>query len=136
MSSKKPDREILADIVQNHNVTDPAVKNEFHATGKRFLKAIVSAMGLDKGSYEIRSNKGGEAVSGEVVLHAEGIYIYLTADMNGKFYYRKVKSRKDYVGETNHFFNFEDIKTETGIIQFVRNCILVMNGKQPERFQS
>jgi hypothetical protein len=38
------------------------------------LAHLARALQLPEGSYEIRSSKGGNTVSGEVTLHAEHVY--------------------------------------------------------------
>ena len=63
-------------------------------------------MALAPGSFEIRSNKAGVAVSGEVTLHHDRAYIQV-----GQFglssghgiLIRTCKGRKDYTGGPNHF---------------------------------
>jgi hypothetical protein len=86
-------------------------KQDFHRTGRRVLKAIATQMGLPEGSYDIRSNLGGIAVSGEITLHGENIYIkFSQSTMDGnQFFYRKCNGRKDYSGERNHWMKYEDL---------------------------
>ena len=46
-------------------------KRAFHATGRKRLKSLAAALGFEPGSYDLRSNLGGIAVSGEVTMHHE-----------------------------------------------------------------
>ena len=70
------------------------------------LKKLAAELGLAPGSFEIRSNKAGIAVSGEVTLHHDRAYIQV-----GQFglssghgiLIRTCKGRKDYTGGPNHF---------------------------------
>lgn len=88
-------------------------KETFHALAKRACKQIAEALGLPKGSYDIRSNMGGIAVSGEVTLHAEHIYIQLGVGMlAGAFMYRSCKSRKDYSGGRNCWMLWEELASD------------------------
>lgn len=48
-------------------------KRQFASKGKKVLKALAEFMGLVKGTYDIRWNPGGIAVSGDIILHGESI---------------------------------------------------------------
>lgn len=81
-------------------------KEAFHRAGRKFLKALATAAGLQPGQYDIRSNKGGIAVSGEVTLHADHAYVQLSESAmhrGGSVLYRTCEGRKDYTGGTNHW---------------------------------
>lgn len=69
------------------------VKAAFHTAARAFLKGL----GIPG---DIRSNKGGPAVSGEVTLHGDSVYIQLSADSEW-FFFRTCKGRKDYTGGRN-----------------------------------
>ncbi len=85
---------------------DEAQKRRFHATARSRLKQLAAELRLPHGSFEVRSNKGGIAVSGEVTLHHDQAYIQV-----GQFglssghgiLIRTCKSRRDYTGGPNHF---------------------------------
>lgn len=89
-----------------------ARKELFHSLGKKFLKAIATALDLKKGEFEVRSNQAGIAVSGEVTLHTNHIYVQLSEHSFGRrgisILYRTCKGQKDYTGGQN---NFADIDT-------------------------
>lgn len=83
-----------------------ALKEDFHKQGQVFLKGLAMALGLVAGTYEVRSNKGGIAVSGEVTLHSEDIYLQLSESSTGpgvQVLYRTCNGRKDYCGHQNRF---------------------------------
>jgi len=84
-------------------------KMKFHRLGKKVAKRIADALGLPAGSYDIRSNLGGIAVSGEVTLHGEDIYIQFSAPTYSDFgiMYRSCKGRKDYTGGSNNRMTIE-----------------------------
>jgi hypothetical protein len=132
---KQHDRKFLSQIVSRnevHGYDDGKDKRNFHLVGSRVLRAIAGDIGLEKDEFEVRSNKGGVAVSGEVILHADNLYIQFYANGTGKFLYRRCKSRQDYCGETNYWFSFEELATDEGILKFVRNCINTMNRRKIE----
>ena len=60
-----------------------AQKRSFHATGRKRLKALATALGLEAGSFDVRSNLGGIAVSGEVTLHGEHLYVQICQPATG-----------------------------------------------------
>ncbi|KAA3442046.1 hypothetical protein C7I87_32575 [Mesorhizobium sp. SARCC-RB16n] len=48
---------------------DEQQKRRFHTTGRSKLKKLAAELALPPGSYDLRSNKAGIAVSGEITLH-------------------------------------------------------------------
>jgi hypothetical protein len=80
-------------------------KQKFHLIGQKVCRKIAKALGLAPGTFDVRSNMGGIAVSGEVTLHGENIYIQFsqTGYHNGDIMYRKCEGRKDYCGKINHY---------------------------------
>ena len=85
---------------------DDSQKRCFHATGLKRLKVLAKSLGFEPGSFDVRSNHGGIAVSGEVTLHHEQLYVQISqpatrADTG--ILIRTCKGRKDYVGGRNHF---------------------------------
>jgi hypothetical protein len=90
-----------------------ALKDEAHRLAKALLKDLAeNILKLPKSAYEIRSNKAGVAISGEVTLHTDplpncqrGVYVQI-GQMAGHAFpvlYRSCKDRKDYVGGANNF---------------------------------
>lgn len=81
-------------------------KKKFHADGKKFMRELAQELGISS-ACEIRSNQGGMAVSGEITLHGDSIYIQLCESMvscNGpELLFRACKGRKDYTGGRNNF---------------------------------
>jgi len=50
-------------------------KEKYHRMARKQLHKLAQQLDLDPGDYEIRSNKGGVAVCGEVTLHTDTLYI-------------------------------------------------------------
>ena len=85
---------------------DEAQKRRFHSTARVRLRQLAIALHLPAGSFDLRSNKGGIAVSGEVTLHHERIYIQVNLPAFGGesgVLIRTCRNRRDYVGGPNHF---------------------------------
>jgi hypothetical protein len=85
---------------------DDEQKRRFHSTVRARLKKLAAELGLPSGTYEIRSNKGGIAVSGEITLHHDRVYVQVSqfAMTSGHgVLIRTCKGRKDYTGGPNHF---------------------------------
>ena len=85
---------------------DEAQKRAFHAAGKKRLKALAAELGFERGAFDLRSNQGGVAVSGEVTLHHSELYVQICQPATGwdsGILIRTCKGRKDYTGGRNHF---------------------------------
>lgn len=85
---------------------DEAQKRRFHATARSRLKQLAAQLRLPPGTFEIRSNKGGIAVSGEITLHHDRAYVQVGqfAMTSGHgILIRTCKGRRDYTGGPNHF---------------------------------
>ena len=46
-------------------------KDAFHALARKQFKALAAELGLQKGEYDLRTNKAGPAVLGETTLHTD-----------------------------------------------------------------
>ena len=85
---------------------DEQQKRRFHTTARSRLKKLAAELALPPGSFEIRSNRAGIAVTGQVTLHHTAAHIQV-----GQFglssghgiLIRTCKGRKDYTGGPNHF---------------------------------
>lgn len=85
---------------------DPAQKRSFHATARTRLRRLTAELGLMPGTYDIRSSAGGMAVSGEVTLHGEYLYMQVcqpATSWDSGILIRSCRGRKDYTGGPNHF---------------------------------
>ncbi|MGN7931786.1 hypothetical protein [Sphingopyxis sp. 22461] len=91
---------------------DDLAKQQFHADGRKALKRLAAALGLAEGSYDLRSNKGGVAVSGEITLHGDEVYVQLGIGCMGRgreVLFRHVVGRKDYCGDRNHWADIAEL---------------------------
>jgi hypothetical protein len=96
-------------------------KEQFLKMSRKLAAITAQELGLEKGSYDIRVNKAGIAVSGEVTLHGENIYVQFGQGCFNGFLCRSCKGRKDYVGGQNNFYKFEDLRDFGRFINFLRN---------------
>ncbi len=89
---------------------DGAAKRAFHSRARRQLKCLANALGLAPGSYDLRSNQGGIAVSGEITLHAAHLYVQACQTATGHdsgVLFRTCQGRKDYCGGPNNFASLD-----------------------------
>jgi hypothetical protein len=101
-----------------HAYSDEAAANKalFHRYGKALLKRIAHDLGYIPSSYDLNSNLAGIAVSGEITLHTDDLYVQFSAPSYCEDYqilYRRCQGRRDYRGLCNHFFRFRAL-TEYG----------------------
>lgn len=85
---------------------DSAQKRRFHSTARARLRKLALALGLPAGSYDLRSNQGGIAVSGEITLHHDAVYIQVSQPATGwdtGVLIRTCCGRRDFTGGPNTF---------------------------------
>ena len=71
-------------------------------------KSVAEDLGLAPGTFDVRTNKGGDAVPGEVILHGDNLYLCLGTSMPGDTlvgFARSCKGRKDYTGGVNRWLS-------------------------------
>jgi len=100
-----------------HCAYDPEVKQRFHTAARAQLRRLATTLGLPPGSFDLRSNLGGIAVSGEITLHHDDVYIQVCQPASGAprvrpaagprtgfsgILIRTCQGRCDYTGGPNH----------------------------------
>lgn len=91
---------------------DAGAKTTFHAEGRKALRRLAAALGLVRGDHEVRSCQGGIAVSGEIILHSDHIYVQLSIGLIGRGHdvmFRRVEGRNDYTGGPNHWASIDEL---------------------------
>lgn len=81
-----------------------ANKRAFHRAARERLHKLAQALHLAPNSYDIRSNRGGPAVSGEIILHHEQLYICINQPPCGiamGLLYRSCSGRRVSTGGHN-----------------------------------
>jgi len=85
---------------------DAHQKQQFHRHARARLKALAVELKFPPGSFDLRSNAGGIAVSGEITLHHDAIYIQVCQPATGwdsGIMIRSCNGRRDYTGGANNF---------------------------------
>jgi hypothetical protein len=89
-------------------------KSRFHQEAMVIAKVIAKKLGLSPKDFNIRSNKAGPAVCGEVVLHTINVYVqfsqfYCGPDQPG-ILYRMCNGLRDYSGGMNQYWKWDKLK--------------------------
>lgn len=101
-------------------------KLSWHLEAQDRLRRLAKELGLSDRTYDIRSNMGGVAVSGEVTLHGEEIYVQVSQSSGGPsmgVLIRSCEGRKDYTGGRNQFANIMDLENTSALAEFCRNAV-------------
>lgn len=102
---------------------DEHAKRLFHSRARSQLRRLATALDLSPGSYDLRSNRAGIAVSGEIILHSEHLYVQASqcamGNANG-ILFRTCKGRKDYVGGRNNFASLDLLNSPEALAQRIR----------------
>ena len=116
---------------------DAPAKKLFHSDGRKALKRLASALALAPGDYDLRSNPGGIAVSGEIVLHGAEIYVQLSLGCLGpghEVMFRRVASRKDFIGDRNHWASVNElVQPDRLAARICRDLHLIAPATEPDR---
>ena len=62
---------------------DPDAKRRFHRHARAQLLKLAEALGLEPHEFDLRSNEGGIAVSGEITMHADRLYVQASQSAMG-----------------------------------------------------
>lgn len=83
---------------------DPVQKRRFHAEAVKRLRLLAADLDLELGGFDLRTNRGGVAVSGEVTLHHEQVYVQVAQSVAGPhgLLIRSCRGLSDYDGGRNH----------------------------------
>lgn len=107
---------------------DAPAKHAFHSHARRQLKQLAAALGLSPGAYDLRSNQGGIAVSGEVTLHADHLYVQASQPATGHntgVLFRTCEGRKDYHGGPNNFASLDLLNRPQDLAARIREACRV-----------
>jgi hypothetical protein len=101
----------------------PEAKRLFHQHARRQLQNLAAALGFKPGDFDLRSNKGGIAVSGEATLHADRLYVQASQPATGSntgILFRACESRRDYLGGPNHFASLDLLHDPAALAILIR----------------
>jgi hypothetical protein len=103
-------------------------KRAFHHHARRRLQQLANALGLPPSAYDLRSNLAGIAVSGEVTMHADHVYVQAcqpaTSHDTGLMF-RTCQGRKDYHGGPNHFASLDLLNRPDDLARRIRETCRV-----------
>ncbi len=114
---------------------DEDQKRRFHTTARVRLRQLATALRLRAGSFDLRSNKAGIAISGEVTLHHARVYIQVSqpafgGDTSGGVLIRTCRGRRDYVGGLNHFVSLTMLDDIDALSDRVRRIAPDLHGAE------
>jgi hypothetical protein len=107
---------------------NPEIKQRFHAAARRRLRRLAAALGFSAGSFDLRSNPAGIAVSGEITLHHDTVYVQVCQRSIGAdsgILIRTCQGRRDYTGGPNYFAALRLLDDEVALAKQVR-AVLAM----------
>ena len=102
---------------------DAEAKRIFHSRARSQLRRVASALGLKPDTYDLRSNQAGIAVSGEIILHSDHLYVQVSHSAMGYHsgvLFRTCKGRKDYVGGPNNFASLDLLNRPDELAHWIR----------------
>jgi hypothetical protein len=108
---------------RNSVAYDSEAKRLFHSRARSQLRRIATALGLEPGSYDLRSNQAGIAVSGEITLHGDHLYVQVSQSAMGHhsgILFRTCEGRKDYRGGPNNFASLDLLNRPGELAHWIR----------------
>ena len=105
---------------------DPEAKRLFHMHAHRQLLALAAALGFPPCGFDLRSNPAGIAVSGEVTLHADRLYVQVSQSALGTdtgILFRSCEGRRDYVGGRNNFASLDLLHRPAELAALIRHHV-------------
>jgi hypothetical protein len=116
ISTPAPSRQAIrafVNLMKTNLGYNPEGKARFHAQATTILKALADKLGYASDQYEVRSNQGGIAVSGEVILHSDELYVQFSqsclSTLMPKFMWRSCQGREDYTGGPNQWAEWAEL---------------------------
>jgi len=108
---------------------DDAAKRRFHFCARSRLRRLATVLGLEPGSYDLRSNLAGIAVSGEITLHSDRLYVQVSQSVMGhdSILFRTCKGRKDYCGGPNNFASLDLLNRSDDLARRIREACHVIS---------
>jgi hypothetical protein len=116
----------LANLMSESLSYNPEGKAAFHIYGRKALMAVAREMGLTREDFNLSNNRAGIAVSGEITLHTDSLYIQLSQPCYGlhnEILYRTCEGRKDYTGGMNNFASVGEIESPEVFAEMVMKLI-------------
>jgi len=109
---------------------DPEVRQRFHTAARARLPRLATTLGFRPGSFDLSSNLGGIAVSGEITLHHDDVYIQVCQPASGAdsgILIRTCQGRRDYTGDRNHLASLRMLDDTPALAAQVRAVMATKN---------
>ena len=103
-------------------------RRSFIAQARIALRALAKELRFPESSYDLRSNHAGIAVSGEITMHHDRVYIQVCQPATGAdsgILIRTCDGRRDYEGGRNHLAPLSLLDHPAELAEYVR---AVMSG--------
>lgn len=115
------------------------MKKAFHQKYLRVLRGIAKKMGYTTETATVRSNKGGVAVLGEVMLHTDTFYVCvggsywdsISTPGSATFFFRSCVGREDYTGGRNRQLPLAALTSDVEKVIVAFNEASAASGKEP-----
>jgi len=112
-------------------------KREFHDKASGILYSLAQALGYTADQFEVRHNQGGIAVSGEITLHSDTLYVQLSQTCLGPnygFMWRTCSGRKDYTGHANQWAKWDELLDVDKLAEKMKAAVARINPPYVEPF--
>lgn len=106
----------------------PEAKRLFHKHARLQLIELANALDFADSDYDLRSNEAGIAVSGEITLHTDRLYVQVSQPVFGAdtgILFRSCDGRRDYIGGVNHFAPLNLLNTPAKLARRIKLARLV-----------
>ena len=100
-------------------------KRTFHRRATKVIKLLAKEFGYTEKDYDLRHNQGGSAVSGEITLHSDTIYVQFAqfGSYALNFYWRTCNGRKDYTGDRNIWEKWESLQNLSLLVTKMQQAV-------------
>ncbi len=114
-----------------------ANKEIFLRETHRFAQHLAVQLELAQGTFDVRMNRAGIACSGEVILHADHLYVSLGAEIDfgqGRvFMFRGCRSCLDFVGLGNQWARWTEFATDFPRVLAAMRTVMNQGNQLPLR---
>ncbi len=103
---------------------DAKAKRAFHTQARRRLRLLGDALGLTRDGYDLRTTRAGIAVSGEITLHGDRLYVQVSQPATGHdsgILFRTCEGREDYVGGANNFASLDLLNQPEELARLIKD---------------
>jgi hypothetical protein len=114
------------DDTESENGSKSAIKEQFISLSRSYLRMIAKELCLTKEQFDLRVNRAGVAVSGDIHLHTDKLYVDFSQSCLGSdmgFMFRHCESQKDFTGGANRWMKWERLTDIPYVIEQFKNAM-------------